>query len=81
MQFKVDDNVKVMRRSIQGEVYWSFAMNKAIGKVYVILEVTQTGNLLLNTRADLGGFAYYFPVGSVEKVITKNQQLIFSFME
>lgn len=82
MKFKVGDKVKVVRKSIRGqgqEVYWNHFMDKAIGKVYTVLEISGGGNLRLNTESDTF-YNYLYPPKGVEKVIIKNQQLLFSFM-
>ena len=79
MKFKIGDKVKVVRRSIVDEVYWNCHMNKAIGKVYTVLEISHRGNVRLNTKSDTG-WNYLYPLKGVEKVIIKNQQLLFSFM-
>ena len=78
--FRVGDKVKVTRRSKIGEVYWNLRKNKAIGKVYTILEISHMGNLRLNTESDTG-WNYLYPPKGVEKIIIKNQQLLFEFME
>ena len=80
MQFKVGDKVKVTRRSIGGEVSWNFLMNKAIGKIYTVLDISHNGNLRLNTKDDTT-YNYLYPPKSVEKVAIKNEQLLFDFME
>ena len=79
-KLKVGDRVKVMRRSIGGEIYWNPLMNGAIGKVYTVLEISYSGNLRLNTKDDTT-YNYLYPPKSVEKVVIKNQQLLFEFME
>ena len=79
--FKVGDKVKVMRRSTSDEVYWGYPMDKSIGKVYTILCITSSKNLLLNTNIDSNlRYDFYFPPKGV-KAYRKNQQLLFSFME
>ena len=71
--FKVGDKVRVMRRSLPGEVYWAFVMDRSIGKIFRVIEVSRGGNLLLDD-------GYYYPVGGVIKVNVKNAQLVFDFM-
>jgi len=81
MIFKVGDKVKVVRRSIEGkEIYWNHFMDKALGKVYTVLEITRNGNLRLSTELDTH-YDYLYPPKGVEKVIPKNQQLLFDFMK
>lgn len=81
MEYKVGDKVKVMRRSIVGkEIYWNPLMDKALGKVYIVLEVSRTGNLRLSTELDTD-YNYFYPPKGVEKVIIKNEQLLFDFMQ
>ena len=80
MKFRVGDKVKVTRRSKIGEVYWNLHMNKAIGKMYTILEISHGGNLRLNTGSDTG-WNYLYPPKGVSKAYIKNQQLLFDFME
>lgn len=80
MRFKVGDRVKVIRRSISGEIFWNHLMNKAIGKTYMILEISHSGNLRLNTELDTHHNYLYPPLG-VDKITIKNQQLLFEFME
>lgn len=80
MNFKVGDKVKVIRRSIPGEIFWNPLMNKAIGKIYTVLGISNLGNLRLDTELDTR-YNYLYPPLSVEKVVIKNQQLLFSFME
>lgn len=80
MKFKIGDRVKVIRKSVQGEIFWSYLMNKTIGKIYTVLEVNpRTGNLNLNTELDTGDNFWYSPKG-VDKISTKNQQRVFEFM-
>ena len=79
MQFKVGDKVKVIRRSISGEVYWNTYMDKAIGKTYTVLGISRNGNLRLNTESDTHHNFLYPPEGVSKKI--KNQQLLFKFME
>jgi len=82
MSFKVGDKVKVIRRSKHdcGEIFWNPLMNKAIGKVYTILEITHVGNLRLSSKLDTT-YDWLYPPKGVEKVITKNRQLLFNFMD
>ena len=78
--FKVGDKVKVMRRSIEGEIYWNPLMNKAIGKVYTILEFSYLGDVRLNTKLDTH-YNFLYPPKGISKVKIKGQQLLFNFME
>jgi len=76
MIFKVGDKVKVVRRSIEGkEIYWNPLMDKAIGKVYTVLEITGRGNLRLSTELDTQ-YDYLYPPKGVEKVIPKKRTII-----
>lgn len=83
MQFKVNDKVKVMRRSTYNEIYWNPLMDKSIGKTYKVLDVSPTGNLYLETKLfDVlqdRPRNFFYPQAAV-KLVTKNQQLLFEFM-
>ncbi len=79
MKFKVGDKVRVIRKSIGSEIFWNSTMNKTIGKVYTVLEITSMKNLILDTEKDISLHFAYPPKG-VEKVVIKNQQLLFDFM-
>ncbi len=79
MGFKVGDKVRVIRKSIAGEIFWNSLMNKAIGKTYTVLEISHRGNLRLDTELDTS-YNYLYPPLGVDKISTKNQQLLFDFM-
>jgi len=84
MQFKVGDKVKVMRCSTYNEVYWNPLMDKSIGKIYKVLKISYLGNLRLETKLfDVNQDRprnFFYPQAAV-KLVTKNQQLMFPFME
>ena len=78
-KFKVGDKVKVIRRSIQDEVYWASSMDKTIGGTYIVLGISKRGNLLLDTSTVIG-YDYHYPNKGVCKITTKGEQLLFDFM-
>ncbi len=77
---KVGDKVKVVRRSIRGELYWSPSMDRTIGKVYTVLEISLQWGLRLNTELDTS-YNYLYPPKGVSKIKIRGQQLLFNFME
>lgn len=80
MKFKKGDRVRVIRRSIPGEMYWHPLMDKAIGKVYTVLEIKgYNGNLRLDSESDTMS-NWLYPPKSVTK-ININRQLLFPFMD
>ncbi len=82
MKFKIGDKVKVLRKSVPGEIYWNPRMDKAIGKVYRVLQIKKRFQYVivrLQTESDTK-YNFLYPSKGLEKVIRKNQQLLFDFM-
>lgn len=88
-KFKVGQEVKVTKKiqswddGIFGTSWDDRYMDKTIGRVYKIKKISPILGYQLLTENDfpLDSFNYWYPVESLEAVITKGQQLTFDFME